>query len=78
MNRPRSSPTTVPLPSPVLLTAVLLLYALFVAFWIAVAHAQDLNPAVVGYLSGGVGSDEVERMKARENDFDPPKASQRD
>jgi hypothetical protein len=57
------------LPHPVLLPLVLLVYAIVLAFWIAGAHAQTAQTGAVGYLAGGVGADEMERMKAREGEF---------
>lgn len=54
----------VPMPHPVLLPLMLFAYALAIALWIAAAQAQTVGTGGVGYLAGGVGSDEMARMKA--------------
>lgn len=58
-----------PMPNPVLLPLILLIYAIAMALWIATAQAQSAGTGAVGYLTGGIGSDEMERMKAREGEF---------
>ena len=38
-------------------------------FALGIAHAQTVDKDRIVYLSGGVGSDEMERLKARESEF---------
>ena len=56
-------------PSPLILPVILLVYALVVTFWITTARAQRADPAAFGYITGGVGADEMDRLKARESEF---------
>ena len=46
-----------------------LLKACALALCISAAPAQTVDPAAVGYVAGGIGADDVERMKARESEF---------
>ena len=58
-----------PVLKPWLLPIVLMIYAILMALWTPVAHAQAFDASRVGYLAGGVGADEMERIKAREGEF---------
>jgi hypothetical protein len=58
-----------PAPRPILLPIVLFIHAVLMALWIAATHAQTVDPSAFGYVAGGVGADEMERMKARESEY---------
>lgn len=48
---------------------VLLICAILAALLIARAHAQNTGERGIEYLAGGVGADEMERLKSREGEF---------
>ena len=58
-----------PVLKPWLLPIVLVIYAVLMALWIGVAQAQTFDANRVGYLAGGIGADDMERIKAREGEF---------
>ena len=50
-------------------TVWLALVVLLVAFSMAAARAQSAAPESAPYLAGGVGADEIERLSARQGEF---------
>ena len=50
-----------------MLPGVIIFLAL--VFTLVIAHAQTVDGDRIPYLTGGVGSDEMERLKAREREF---------